>query len=145
MPTKKTQTPTKPEYIHAVGRRKRAIARVRLYHKTTKDNNVDITVNGLPVGQYFTIPNARLTYAKPLQLTDTLAKYSVTAKIVGSGPSSQLGAMLHGIARALVVADETYRPVLKKQGLLTRDPRKRERRKIGTGGKARAKKQSPKR
>lgn len=145
--TKKTiSNSKKADYIYSVGRRKQAIARIRLYpKKDTKNKNIDIMVNDKPIGQYFPNPVTHLHYAQPLELTKTTNKYSVTVKVIGSGPSSQLDAIKHGIARALVKADEDHRPVLRKNGLLTRDPRKRERRKVGLGGSARAKKQSPKR
>ncbi len=149
-PIKKTQlkqeeTKNKGDYIWAVGRRKRAVARVRLYSKDKKSQNVDIIVNNKPVGQYFHDPKAKLNYAEPLRITNTLDRYSITVKVLGSGLSSQLDAMLHGISRALIKADAEHRPVLKKRGFLTRDPRERQRRMVGRGGKSRAKKQSPKR
>ena len=144
--TKKVQETTKKEnYIWSVGRRKRAVARVRLYEKDKKDNTIDIVVNDKPIGQYFTNPIVKLTYAEPFELTKTLDKYRVTAKVLGSGLESQLDAVLHGIARALVKADEVHRPILKANGLLKRDPRERQKRMIGHGGSARSKKQSPKR
>lgn len=143
----KTQEKNQPkaEYIWAVGRRKRAIARVRLYTKDTKSKNIDIIVNDKPVGQYFHNPISKMIYGKPLELTKTLDRYRVTVKVEGSGLEGQLDAMLHGISRALVKADESFKAILKPEGLLTRDPRKKEKRAIGQGGRARAKKQSPKR
>ena len=144
--TKKTQaTNKKNEYIWAVGRRKQAIARIRLHPKDKKSKNIDITVNEKPVGQYFHNPIAKHTYALPLKLTNTIDRFKVTAKITGSGLEAQMDALLHGIARALVKADESFKPALKQAGLMTRDPRAKEKRKIGQGGRARAKKQSPKR
>lgn len=132
---------TQKDYIFAVGRRKTANARVRLYSKKGENK-----VNGKPIESYFPGELAKAEYLKPLRLTDTEEKFSFSAKIMGSGLSSQLDALIHGIARALSKADvDLYRPVLKSDGLLTRDPRQKERRKVGTGGKARRKKQSPKR
>jgi len=143
--TPKKKTNKKAEYIWAVGRRKRAVARIRMYEKDTKSDAVDIIVNDKPVGQYFHNPVAKLTYAEPLELTKTLGKYRVTAKVEGSGLEGQMDAIKHGISRALVKADEVHRAILKSNGLLTRDPREKQKRMIGHGGSARAKKQSPKR
>jgi small subunit ribosomal protein S9 len=129
------------DYIYAVGRRKTATARVRLYPKKG-----DLLVNGVAAGEYFQGPVSASKYLEPLRLTDTFDKFSFSAKVEGSGKNAQLGAVIHGLARALAKHDaENYRPLLKKQGFLTRDPRMKESRKVGTGGKARRKKQSPKR
>lgn len=149
MPRKKkievTEKPKKEEKIsfyQAIGRRKEATARVRLY----VGGNGEIIVNDLPVEKYFPGEVAKIAYLRPFQLTETLGRFKVTVKVEGSGKSGQLGAVIHGIARALEKIDkEKYRPILKKAGLLTRDPRAKERRKAGFAGKARAKKQSPKR
>ena len=143
--TNKPTTSKNDSYIWAVGRRKRAVARIRLYEKDKKSDAIDIEVNGKPVGQYFHNPIAKLSYSEPLDLTKTTDKYRVTVKVVGSGLEGQLDAVKHGIARALVKADADHKPVLRAAGLMTRDDRKKETRKIGHGGKARAKKQSPKR
>ncbi len=129
------------KYVEALGRRKVATARVRLY-----ESDGDFVVNDKVVGQYFnTIPNVASRYNVPFELTGTKGKFSVSAKIEGSGAASQLEAMIHGIARALVKYDPSFRALLKPAGLLTRDDRMKETRKIGTGGKARRKRQSPKR
>ncbi|MBU0619430.1 30S ribosomal protein S9 [Patescibacteria group bacterium] len=131
----------KANYTVAVGRRKCAIARVRLFRK--KGN---LVVNDQPVDQYFPGAVNQVFYEQPFKLAGVLGKYSATIKVVGGGPQSQLEAVIHGLARALNALDrDKYRPVLKKNGLLTRDPRVRERRKAGTGGKARRQKQSPRR
>lgn len=131
----------KPNYTHAVGRRRSASARVRLFKG--KGGSV---VNDKPIDDYFDGAINRISWIKPFKLTDTEGKYYVTVKVVGGGKSGQLDAVVHGISRALAEADkEKFRPPLKKAGLLTRDSRIRERRKVGTGGKARRKKQSPKR
>lgn len=128
-------------YVFAVGRRKSAVARVRLYKKKG-----ELTVNDQPIDQYFPGTVNRFYYQRPLKLVESLGKYSATIKVVGGGANSQLEAVVHGLARAFNALDrEKYRPILKKHGLLTRDPRVRERRKAGTGGKARRQKQSPKR
>ncbi len=150
MPTKTTVAPTQSatkDFIYAVGRRKRAIARVRLYPKSkkSKPKASDVLVNNKPIDQYFHLPQHSSKYALPLSLTHTLDRYSITIKVKGSGLKSQIDAIIHGISRALIKANPDTRPTLKKYGLLTRDPRKRQRRMIGTGGKARRQKQSPKR
>lgn len=130
----------KKNYTYAVGRRKSASARIRLYKG--KGENL---VNGMPIGKYF--PGKRLAslWQEPFDLTDTLGKYYITARVVGGGKKGQLEAVIHGTARSLAEVSSDLRLPLKKAGLLTRDDRVRERRKIGTGGKARRKKQSPKR
>lgn len=150
----KTKKQPKRDYAYAVGRQKEAVARVRLYShvkeglkwgelEVMKDQ---ILVNGKPVEHYFPGPLAKAIYSEPLSLTNTLGKYAITVKVAGGGNSGQLDAMVKGIARALSAIDPVkFRPVLKDKGYLTRDARVRERRKVGTGGKARRKKQSPKR
>lgn len=128
-------------YVESTGRRKVAVARVRLYESTG-----DFVVNGKVVGQYFnTIPNVAARYTVPFELTGTKGKFAVSVQVSGSGPVAQLEAMLHGIARSLVKYDPSFLALLKPSGLLTRDDRMKETRKIGTGGKARRKRQSPKR
>ena len=128
------------EYISAIGRRKRSTARIRLY--TTKGQ---ILVNEKPIDEYFRgVP--KVYYLKPFELTQTEGKFHATARIEGGGISGQVGAFVHGVSRALVKLDpEKYKAVLKSAGLLTRDPREKERRKFGNAQKARARKQSPKR
>lgn len=129
------------KYVEAIGRRKVATARVRLY-----ESEGDFVVNDKIVGQYFnTIPNVASRYNVPFELTGTKGKFTVTVKVSGSGSFAQLGAMLLGIARALVKYDPAFKDLLKPSGLLTRDDRMKETRKIGGGGKARSKRQSPKR
>ncbi len=131
----------KQNYFYAVGRRKSASARVRLFKG--KGENL---VNDLAAEKYFPGPVAKILLDRPFVLTEALGKYYFTAKIVGSGKNGQLQALIHGVARALSLADrEKFRSPLKKAGLLTRDSRERERRMVGTGGKARRAKQSPKR
>jgi small subunit ribosomal protein S9 len=131
----------KQTYFTAVGRRKAAIARVRL-----EANAGQLTVNGKLINEYFTGPIFQKAYQKPFEVTKTLGKYSGSILVSGGGTMSQLGAVVHGITRALSASDvESFRKLLKVEGLLTRDPRVRERRKYGNAQKARAKKQSPKR
>jgi len=131
----------KENFTYALGRRKTATARIRLFSK--KGDNL---VNNKPISDYFPGSIANKLYLMPLYLTNTAEKFHFTAKVIGSGKHGQLGAVIHGVSRALSKLDpETHRPLLKKHGLLTRDSRMKEQRKVGTGGKARRKKQSPKR
>lgn len=111
------------------GRRKTAVARVRLAPGTGK-----ITVNGRVFDVYFPTEALRMQVAQPLAVTETTAKYDVRANVTGGGPNGQAGAVRHGIARALLKVDAAFRPALKAQGLLTRDPRMRERKKYGQPG-----------
>lgn len=130
------------KYTEGVGRRKVATARVRIY----QDSKADFIVNGMAAGQYFDgILNAQTHYNKPLQVVGLQGKFTISAKVNGSGSNSQLGAVMHGLSRALVKQDPELRGLLKAAGLLTRDDRMKETRKIGMGGKARRKRQSPKR
>jgi len=143
-----TKKPLKKNYTHAIGRRKTATARVRIYQTPTVPgvDGVQLMINDKPAEIYFPGETAKMLYRRPFTLTNTLTKFSATAKVLGSGKSGQLDAVVHGLARALAMLDrDSYRSILKSAGLLTRDPRTRERRKIGTGGKARRAKQSPKR
>lgn len=129
------------KFVETVGRRKNATARVRLY-----ETSGDMVVNQQLIGDYFKgVIQPEILYRKPFQLTKTEGKFSLSATIKGSGLKSQLGALVHGIARALEKFDPQLRPFLKKEGLLTRDPRMKETRKPGRGGKARRQRQSPKR
>lgn len=129
------------QYTEGVGRRKVATARVRIFEGTG-----DFVVNGRIVGEYFaTVPSAQLRYLEAFEVTGTKGKFAVSAKVSGSGPSAQLDAVVHGLSRALVKYNGEYRNLLKAAGLLTRDDRMKETRKIGMGGKARRKRQSPKR
>src|SRR5687768_3965452 len=118
---------TEASYIWAVGRRKAAVARVRLY-----PGSGNITVNGRPATDYFggrAIHQA--TLAEPMLLTGTRERFDVTVRVVGGGVSGQAGAIRHGIARALIKFDEELRPALKRARLLTRDARVKERKKVG--------------
>ncbi len=131
----------KIDYTYAVGRRRTASARVRLFRG--KGEN---TVNGLPVEKYFDSPIFKNVWSKAFKQVDVFDKYYTSVKVAGGGKKGQLDAVIHGIAKALAKVDkESLRFSLKKAGLLTRDSRIRERRKVGTGGKARREKQSPKR
>ena len=116
----------KQTYFHRTGRRKTAIAQVRLL-----PGGGAIIVNGIPYEELFPRLAHRQTIVKPLMLTETLDKYSVMVKVAGGGISGQSGAISHGIARALVEADESLKTVLRQNGLLTRDSRVKERKKAG--------------
>lgn len=134
-------TKTQKNYTFAVGRRKSSSARVRLF----KGTGVSL-INGKKIEELFKNKVTALILNKPFKLTDTIGKYFFTAKVAGGGKEGQIEAIVHGIARALVKLDsDKFRVTLKKNNLLTRDPRVRLRRMVGTGGKARRKKQSPKR
>jgi small subunit ribosomal protein S9 len=131
----------KIDYSYGVGRRKESSSRVRLYRG--KGEN---TVNTMPAEKYFPGEIAKKILAKPMGATETSDKYYFSAKVSGGGKESQLTAVVLGLSRSLVkVSSEKNRTPLKKLGLLTRDSRIRQRRMVGMGGKARRKKQSPKR
>ena len=125
----------------AIGRRKTASARVRLFH-----GEHVFTVNAKPAKEYFSsVDPFGVILMRPFVFTNTIGTFSLSAKVEGSGLRAQLDAVIHGISRALVKLDEVYRKPLKDHGLLTRDDRMKESRKMGQGGKARKEKQSPKR
>lgn len=150
----KTETVPTVSYYEAVGRRKESTARVRLYvpaGDTVTVSGVAVTkggmiVNGRPVENYFPGEVMKKMYQEPFRTTNTLGRFAVTVKAAGGGISGQLSAVIHGISRALEKVDkEKFRPILKKRGFMKRDPRAKQRRKAGFAGKARARKQSPKR
>ena len=111
------------------GRRKTAVARVRLAAGTGK-----IQINGRAMEVYFTVDSQRLLVTQPFTVTESATKFDTRVNVKGGGPTGQAGAVRHGIARALLEADATLRPALKAEGLLTRDPRMRERKKYGQPG-----------
>ncbi len=117
----------KPAYYYGTGRRKSAVARVRLYPGTGQ-----MIINSKTPEDYF---GGRSIYQQmiqqPLALTDNSSKFNVTVKVLGGGVTGQAGAVRHGLARALIQADVNFRAVLKKAGLLSRDPRVKERKKAG--------------
>ena len=125
-------TSAKP-YFYGTGRRKSSIARVRLYPGTGK-----ITVNGRDVEEYFGLETLKLVINQPFGVTETVGKYDIVANVTGGGISGQAGAIRHGVARALLLADDTFRAPLKKAGFLTRDPRMKERKKYGLKAARRA-------
>jgi len=116
----------KKTYYNGTGRRKSSVAQVRLL-----PGGGAIIVNGTPYEEVFTRLAHRETIASPLVLTEAMDKYSVMVKVAGGGVSGQSGAIAHGIARALVEADNSLKPVLRQNGLLTRDSRVKERKKPG--------------
>ena len=132
-----------PAMIHGrfygTGKRKCAIARVFI-----KDGTGTVTVNGRTLPDYFPRETLRMIICQPLQVTNTLAHFNATINVGGGGPPGQAGAARHGIARALLMFDEKLRQTLKRAGLLTRDPRMKERKKYGQPG-ARSKFQYSKR
>jgi small subunit ribosomal protein S9 len=144
----------KVSYYEAVGRRKTASARARLY--VVKDAAITINgksvekggmiVNGLPVEKFFPGDVFKKRYQEPFRTTNTMSRFAVSVNTTGGGLTGQLGATIHALSRALIKVDlEKFRPILKKRGFLMRDPRAKQRRKAGFAGKARARKQSPKR
>ena len=126
-------TSAKP-YFYGTGRRKKSIARVRLYPGTGV-----ITINGRDIDDYFGLETLKLIVNQPFGITGTEGKFDIIANVCGGGISGQAGAIRHGAARALLQADaEAYRALLKKAGLLTRDPRMKERKKYGLKAARRA-------
>ncbi|AFS79231.1 30S ribosomal protein S9 [Gottschalkia acidurici 9a] len=118
---------------YGTGRRKKSIARVRLY-----PGSGNITVNKRDLNEYFDYETLRVIVQEPLTLTENLDKYDVVATVKGGGFTGQAGALRHGISRALLKVDGELRPVIKKAGFLTRDPRMKERKKYGLKGARRA-------
>ncbi len=141
-------------YYEAIGRRKVSNARVRLYvvndssitlHGMTLEKGT-MMVNGRTIENYFPGEVLKKMYQEPFRTTNTLNRFAVAVKTTGGGLYGQLGAFIHGVSRALEKVDkEKFRPILKKRGFMKRDPRAKQRRKAGFAGKARAKRNSPKR
>ncbi len=127
-----TYTPSKP-YFYGTGRRKSSTARVRLI-----PGSGVITINKKDVDEYFGLDTLRLIIDQPFNVTGTMGKFDVIATVEGGGISGQAGAVRHGISRALLQAGDEYRAPLKKAGLLTRDPRMKERKKYGLKAARRA-------
>ena len=117
---------TQEHYYYGTGRRKPAVARVRLYM-----DHGHIVVNGTPMDEPFTWPSWRDLVTLPFRVTETSGQFRVVAKVSGGGVVSQAGALKHGISRALLVADPSLRPRLKRAGMLTRDAREKESKKYG--------------
>ena len=120
-------------YFYGTGRRKSSVARVRVYNGTGK-----ITINDRDIDDYFGLETLKLIVNQPFGVTGTEGKYDIVCRVNGGGVTGQAGAIRHGLARALVQADEANRPALKKAGFLTRDPRMKERKKYGLKGARRA-------
>ena len=125
-------TSAKP-YFYGPGRRKKSVARVRLVPGTGV-----ITINKRDIDDYFGLETLKLIVNQPFGVTGTEGKFDIITTVTGGGISGQAGAIRHGVARALLSADETYKPLLKKAGLLTRDPRMKERKKYGLKAARRA-------
>ncbi len=126
-------------YYYGTGRRKSSVARVFM-----KPGKGDITVNDKPVDEYFSRETGRMVVRQPLELTNHAATFDVMVNVFGGGESGQAGAVRHGITRALIEFDQTLKPSLSKAGLVTRDAREVERKKVGLH-KARRRKQFSKR
>ena len=118
---------TKRPYMYGTGRRKSSVARVHLI----PNGSGVITVNGREIDDYFGLDTLKLIVRQPLVATGTVDKVDIEATVAGGGVSGQAGAIRHGIARALLGVDESFRPILKSAGFLTRDPRMKERKKYG--------------
>ena len=125
---------SKKKYFYGTGRRKSSVARVRVYEGGTGS----ITINGRDIDDYFGLETLKLIVRQPLNTTDLLGKVDIVANVTGGGISGQAGAIRHGVARALLNADAENRPALKAAGLLTRDPRMKERKKYGLKAARRA-------
>ncbi len=121
------------QYYYGTGRRKSSVARVRVYNGTGK-----ITVNDRDIDDFFGLETLKLIVRQPLNTTGTDGKFDIVVRVSGGGVSGQAGAIRHGLARALLVYDETLRAELKKAGFLTRDPRMKERKKYGLKAARRA-------
>ena len=120
-------------YFYGTGRRKKSVARVRVYAGSGK-----ITINNRDIDDYFGLETLKLIVRQPLALTGTADKFAIVCNVQGGGVTGQAGAIRHGLSRALLQYDENLRPALKKAGFLTRDPRMKERKKYGLKGARRA-------
>ena len=125
---------SKRKYFYGTGRRKSSVARVRVYENGTGN----ITINGRDIDNYFGLDTLKMVVRQPLEATGNTGKMDIVATVTGGGVSGQAGALRHGISRALLLAGEDYRPILKKAGFLTRDPRMKERKKYGLKAARRA-------
>ena len=125
---------SKRQYQYGTGRRKSSVARVRVYQGGTGS----ITINGRDIDEYFGLETLKVIVRQPLAATETAEKFDVLVNVRGGGYPGQAGAIRHGISRALLQVDGDFRPVLKKAGFLTRDPRMKERKKYGLKAARRA-------
>ena len=123
----------KKPYFYGTGRRKHSVARVRLYAGTG-----NVTINGRDIDDYFGLETLKLIVRQPLTLTNTTGSFDVVCTVAGGGVTGQAGAIRHGISRALLQSSDEIRPILKKAGFLTRDPRMKERKKYGLKAARRA-------
>ena len=124
----------KKAFFYGTGRKKSSVARVRIFPEGTGS----VTINNREMDNYFGLDTLKLLVRQPFMVTDTLGKFDVVVTVAGGGVTGQAGAIRHGISRALLQVDESYRPLLKKAGLLTRDPRMKERKKYGLKAARRA-------
>ena len=124
---------SKQQYFYGSGRRKSSVARVRVYPGSGK-----ITINGRDIDDYFGLETLKLIVRQPLALTETAEQFDIVCTVAGGGVTGQAGAIRHGLSRALLVFNPELRPVLKKAGFLTRDPRMKERKKYGLKAARRA-------
>ncbi|MCI2105383.1 MAG: 30S ribosomal protein S9 [Intestinimonas sp.] len=125
---------SKKPYHYGTGRRKSSVARVHLF----PNGSGSITINGRDIEEYFGLETLKMLVRQPLVTTDNVGKVDVVATVIGGGVTGQAGALRHGIARALLLMNEEYRPALKSAGFLTRDPRMKERKKYGLKAARRA-------
>ena len=125
---------SKNPYMYGTGRRKSSVARVHLFPNGTGK----ITINGRDIDEYFGLETLKMVVRQPLNTTNVTGKVDIVATVTGGGVTGQAGALRHGISRALLLASEDYRPILKKAGFLTRDPRMKERKKYGLKAARRA-------
>ncbi|MDR1217133.1 MAG: 30S ribosomal protein S9 [Oscillospiraceae bacterium] len=125
---------SKKPYVYGTGRRKSSVARVHVFPGGTGA----ITINGRDIDDYFGLETLKLLVRQPLNTTETADKVDIVAKVTGGGVTGQAGAIRHGVARALLQIDDSFRPSLKAAGLLTRDPRMKERKKYGLKAARRA-------
>ncbi len=124
---------SKQPYFYGTGRRKSSVSRVRLYA-----GSGNITINGRSIDEYFGLETLKLIVRQPLVVTENVENYDIICTVAGGGVTGQAGAIRHGLARALILAKPELRPVLKKAGFLTRDPRMKERKKYGLKAARRA-------
>ena len=117
---------TSQTYYRGIGKRKCAIAQVKIF-----SGSGEIIVNGKPYKDVYTRLEQQRIIGRPFEVTDTVGKFNVEVKVMGGGINGQVGAIRHGISRALVVANEQYKPLLRQEGLMTRDARVKERKKYG--------------
>ncbi|MGN1090226.1 MAG: 30S ribosomal protein S9 [Huintestinicola sp.] len=124
---------SKQQYFYGTGRRKSSVARVRVY-----PGSGNITINGRDINDYFGLETLKLIVRQPLTITETTEQFDIVCTVAGGGVTGQAGAIRHGLSRALLNFNPELRPVLKKAGFLTRDPRMKERKKYGLKAARRA-------